>query len=704
MSPLHRPRKRTALGGMALLLALTGSAVAVGGTMGSAPARADEILPSFDDCDALTARMRDLTLPYVGDYGFNGSSMNTPDTAVDAPAATGPMPAADAAASAGAPAAAPAAGGDALSGQGLGKSAPQRRDAYSSPDQAVGPGGTGTNLQEAGVDEPDIAKTDGRLVVSVDGGSLRIMDVSTDSPRSRGSLDLTNLGLSPSELLLDGDRVLVIGTTTRDTTRYGGHEGDVYMDDARSSSYRGDSAALGLVDLRDPDKPRLLATEEITGRHVSARLSGGVARVVVSSTPDLPFLAPGANLSSRETARNYNRDVVRFAKAADWLPSRTVVDGDGHILSPAAPLVDCADVRYPAQDSGTDMLAVVTVDLGRDDAFAAAGSTAVVATGDLVYASPQRLYIATTQGGWGPSRGFAPSDSGGATAIHEFDISEPGSTHYLSSGRVEGYVPGRWALSEYAGYLRVVTTTQEPWRSGGGTESSVVVLRPRHGRLVEVGRVGGIGNGETVRAVRWFDELAAVVTFRQTDPLYLVDMGEPARPLVRGRLKVPGYSAYLHPIGDHRLLGVGQDGTASGQETGLQISSFDIADAADPRRVDAVGYGPGSRSVVQDDARGFVYLPERRTAVLPAEMPFDQAVCAFECYRGSAGGLVSVHVAKNGRLTKGGTWRVRSAGDGQVTKVLSLPGGRLAALDGNGVTVLDADTLAGRGSAGFSGR
>lgn len=709
MSPLHRPRKRTAVGGMALLLALTGSAVALGGTLGSAPARADEILPAFDDCDALAARMRDLTLPYVGEFGFDGGGLagggpyNTgpnfetpragPPDRFDNGPAVGIAPGMDA----GAPASA---------AKSSSRNAYSDADAFSDADRAVGPGRTGTNLQEAGVDEPDIAKTDGRLVVSLDGGSLRIVDVTANEPRSRGSLNLTNLGLSPTELLLDGDRALVLGTTTRDTRPYRDYEGDAYIDDARVSSYSGNGAALGLVDLSDPDSPRLLSLEEITGRQVSARLSGGVARVVVSSTPDLAFLAPGASARSRETARNYNRDVVRFAKASDWLPSRTVVGSNGHILSAAAPLVDCADVRYPAQDSGTDLLSVLTIDLGREDAFTAAGATAVVATGDLVYASPERLYVATTQGGWGRSRaGIAPdSDAGGSTAVHEFDISEPASTRYLSSGRVAGYIPGRWALSEYAGDLRVVTTTQEPWHEwSGGTESNVVVLHPRRGRLVEVGRVGGIGHGETVRAVRWFDELAAVVTFRQTDPLYLVDLSEPARPIVRGELQIPGYSAYLHPIGDHRLLGVGQNAGSGGQETGLQISSFDIADAADPRRVDAVGYGPGSSSIVQTDARGFVYLPERRTAVLPAQTSLDGSRCGPEgCYSDLSTGLVSVRVAKDGGLTKSGSWRTRSQGE-QVSKVLSLPGGRLAALDGDGVTVLDADTLSDRGSARYPG-
>jgi hypothetical protein len=359
----------------------------------------------------------------------------------------------------------------------------------------------------------------------------------------------------------------------------------------------------------------------------------------------------------------------------------------------------------------------MTVDLGSDDAFSAADSLAVVAAGDLVYASQERLYVATTQGGWGRSRTFGgPDGDAGVTSIHEFDVSRPDVTEYLTSGKVDGYIPGRWAMDEFDGSLRVVTTTQEPWLNAGGTESHVVVLQPRRNRLVQVGRVGGIGHGETVRAVRWFDELAAVVTFRQTDPLYLVDMTVPNRPLVSGKLKVPGYSAYLHPIGDHRLLGVGQDADQRGWEKGLQISSFDVADAAEPRRVDTVGYGRGSRSVVQDDPRGFVYLPERRTAVLPAEVPFygDGCTRSVRCYPGSANGLISVRVAEDGDLVKNGDWRMEIPhtdaqyeawrtgwSNDQITKVLSLPGGRLAALDRNGVTLLDADDLDYRGAARY---
>jgi hypothetical protein len=119
-------------------------------------------------------------------------------------------------------------------------------------------------------------------------------------------------------------------------------------------------------------------------------------------------------------------------------------------------------------------------------------------------------------------------------------------------------------------------------------QSQVSVLALRGDRLVGVGEVGGLAGGETIRAVRFIGPLGYVVTFRQTDPLYVVDLSRPKSPTVAGELKLPGYSAYLHPIGDGLLLGLGQNADADGRQLGLQLSLFDVTDPADPRRLDRV--------------------------------------------------------------------------------------------------------------------
>lgn len=195
------------------------------------------------------------------------------------------------------------------------------------------------------------------------------------------------------------------------------------------------------------------------------------------------------------------------------------------------------------------------------------------------------------------------------------------------------------------------------------------------------------------------------MTFRQVDPLHLVDLTDPERPKVRGELKVPGFSEYLHPIGGGHLLGIGQGPDKSGG-WGLQVSSFDVSAPDLPTKTDSLHYSPGSSSGVQRDARRFIYLPDVRTAVMPAEVGVggkcpEDAACRPSS---TADGLVAVRVNADNTLTDAGFWRSQGASAGRHewrprVKVLSLPGGLLAALDGKGLTVLTAKNLSVLGSA-----
>jgi hypothetical protein len=107
------------------------------------------------------------------------------------------------------------------------------------------------------------------------------------------------------------------------------------------------------------------------------------------------------------------------------------------------------------------------------------------------------------------------------------------------------------------------------------------------------------------------------VTFRQVDPLYTLDLSDPARPRVVGELKVPGYSAYLHPVGDGLLLGVGQDATAEGRRTGVQVSLFDVSDLANPVRLDQLGLGSDSYTPVEYDHHAFLWWAPSTLALVP---------------------------------------------------------------------------------------
>ena len=186
----------------------------------------------------------------------------------------------------------------------------------------------------------------------------------------------------------------------------------------------------------------------------------------------------------------------------------------------------------------------------------------VMSGGDTVYASTDRLYVANHR--------WIDSDdeeiSGLTTHIHRFGMGGPEGPVYEASGSVEGFLLDQFAMSEHDGYLRVASTSAPPWwRSDEEPDSRVDVLERNGRELRVVGSVGGLGRGERIYAVRFMGDVGYVVTFRETDPLYTIDLSDPHDPEVVGELKILGYSAYLHPIGDGLLLGVGQDADEEGR-------------------------------------------------------------------------------------------------------------------------------------------
>ncbi len=528
-----------------------------------------------------------------------------------------------------------------------------------STDAATGAGETGTNVQEAGVDEPDVAKTDGERVVLLDGGQLVVVDVTGDQPQEIGRLALPP-GTDARQLLLVDDRAVLLSAEQGSTVPIGTF--DSYSPVPLTST-------VTTVDLADPTAPRLVRTEQIAGSLVSAREHDGTVRIAISSTPDLPFVTPVDGLSHRD-ALAANREVVRDARPRDWLPARTTTGGDldaGINGSDVTRLIPCAEVRHPEQAAGLGTLSILSIDPQAPEEHTATGLTT---DGSMLYASTDRLYVATTQGGWDSMfRGWDGDEQ--VTAVHAFDTTGS-TTAYVASGEVPGAAPDRWAFSEHEGRLRVATTLGDPWSPQA---SQVTVLEESDGDLAEVGSVGGLGRGETIHAVRWFGDVAVLVTFQQVDPLYTLDLSDPAAPRLAGELKIPGFSEYLHPLGADLLLGVGQDATARGVTTGLQASTFDVGDLAAPRRLATLDLRADT-SPVENDSRAFGYLPEQRLALI-----------STSSWTGGGAGLALVRVGTDGSLTTVGRL-TRLSGPAAQVRALPLADGRVAVTAGGGVSDL----------------
>lgn len=719
--PAHRGRRRRRtwlIGGAAFTGAAT---LAAAGLIlwpsAQQPAAADPGLVAFDDCQAVDAWYTDELLPHVGAWGLQDHG--------------GPISFAareDGVTRAEAPAAADGAADSA------------------SQSSAVGVGGTGTNLQEAGVDEPDLAKTRDGLVYLVDKNDLVVLDVRGSAPVELGRVRIDGLsGVNPRpydgltvELLLVGDRVVVVATGYVDDPSaptpepYPTAEPFPAPEDSSgstpASSAPASSGAVApalapaaattvdvavpapsrvapdvmpapgagpwgavettrttVVDVSDPTDPTLVTAQEYEGHYVSARLTEGTVRVVTTSSPRLPFVSPSQYGDSRSEnqAKDANRRAFEELTGSDFLPRAVERRGSEVTLTPRQ---DCAGVSHPQKWSGSGVITVRTLDVTAPDPVV--DEDLVIADGDLVYASADRLYVGTTKTDW---NGFT-GDVVSSTELHGFDTTKTDATTYRASGQVPGRVLGRWALSENEGRLRVATT-----RDGGTSftgkertsQSYVTVLRENGTDLEQTGSVGGLGPGEQIYAVRWLDDTAYVVTFRQTDPLYVVDLTDPDQPRVAGELKIPGFSAYLHPVGGDHLLGIGQDAAEETGRAGLaQASLFDVTEPADPTRLavwqderSSDQYREYSRSTVADDSRQFSYLTDERLALVPLM---------------SGGGRTSLVALRVGEdsLVETGRWQDRS---GDLRRALSIGDGRVLVVSADSyawtLTTMDATTL-----------
>ena len=467
-----------------------------------------------------------------------------------------------------------------------------------------------TNVQEAGVDEPDILKTDGTRIVALVNEELRVVDITGDQPRSVGKLRFEKLW--PQEMFLVGDRILVFGQS------HGGTQSLTL----RHGPYSPISTIVE-IDISGP-KPRITRRLHVDGGYLGSRMVDDVVRIVVQSQPTgLEWSYPsGAGLRAERRAEEENRRLIEESTSDNWIPWFALENARGRLIEEGT-LTPCDRIYHPPSNSGLQMLNIITVDLSEEQLGDKLLSTSVLADGQTVYSSKDNLYVATTE--WFDWRELEADEDDTSnrrppltTRIHKFDISDPNNTLYRTSGQVLGTVLNQYSMSEHKGRLRVATTNHGWWGPGdvANSESYVTVLSEEDGELVELGRVGDLGRGERIYAVRFLGDLATVVTFRQTDPLYTIDLSDPRSPTVLGELKILGYSAYLHPVTETLLLGIGQDADDDGRTVGTQVSLFDISDLTDPVRVDQWRL-LGGHSEIEYNPRAFLHWPAENLFVLP---------------------------------------------------------------------------------------
>ncbi|MEU7986267.1 beta-propeller domain-containing protein [Streptosporangium canum] len=550
-----------------------------------------------------------------------------------------------------------------------------RSDVATARGKSSAPEHSTTNVHEAGVDEPDLVKTDGNRVITVNRGVLRVVDAATR--KVTGTLKLVDpeQAWAPADLLVSGDRALVL---------FSG--GGIIPFGAMAKRPASPGPRYVLIDLSG--EPKVIGSLTPNGSHVDARMIGSTVRLVVRSQPEINFPDAGPDVSENERTR-LNADIVKKAPLEAWLPKFETTDAKG-VTSTGS--VKCDQVSHPAEYTGSSMLTVHSFDLSQG--LAETTPISVAADGDTVYGTGSSLYVTSNPRWWWPRPIESPviDDAPAATAtaqapqvepapteptvtatpapapvptgtpsadasvtvmpvpaptdtpaptdapvtvapaptsatptpepaktpveppeeteVHRFDIGAAGAPRYVASGKVPGRLLNQYSLSEHEGHLRVATT------STAGQDSSSAVYVLKADTLKKVGEVGGLGAGERIYSVRFIGPVGYVVTFKQVDPLYTLDLRDPAAPRKTGELKITGYSAYLHPAGDGRLIGLGQEASEKGRTLGTQVSLFDVGDPANPRRLSQM-FQKDSGSEAEWDPHAFLYWARTGTAVLP---------------------------------------------------------------------------------------
>jgi inhibitor of cysteine peptidase len=433
-----------------------------------------------------------------------------------------------------------------------------------------------TNVQVKEVDEADIVKTDGTDIYVVSGNALHI--VRAYPAESAGVVSTIGFSGKPVSLYLYGDNVALICRDYRPPEYWRCSPGR-----CTGSPGTGEKTVIYIFSVKDPASPVLEREVSIDGRYTDSRMIGEWL-YFLTSTPVDP----------------YSNDLT--------FPE--VRDGEGGSFTPVAYSLEGKDKAFAFTTIGS-------VSLSSDAPVKA--KTFLVGTAGTVYVSPTTLYFGVhSTGEPSPLRhvdeqGREVGENGDKTAIYSFSLQD-GTIRFKAAGSADGKLLNQYSMDEYGGNLRLATTVTEygSWRTM--LSSTVTVLDDR---LSPLGTVEGIAPDERIYAARFMGDRLYLVTFRETDPFFVIDLSNPAHPALAGELKLPGFSNYLHPYDATHIIGVGKTANFGA----VKLSLFDVSNIGKPDLVDSVELGEaGSDSEVLNDPKAFLFDKEKDILVLPVQL------------------------------------------------------------------------------------
>lgn len=500
-----------------------------------------------------------------------------------------------------------------------------------------------TNLQEAGVDEADLIKTDGQYLYSLGSCSssasnscLSIHSI-VESPPSNQLLNeidipgettasgiylLKNRGEGLSDLI-----VTVGGETTNDYVGFGFIGVMPIWEEPRFWS--NGKSEVNLYSLGSADAPTHDLTLSFDGTMISSRVIDDTLYLVTRYTPTLEGLDQYAYTTATLDA---NRTLLESASLSQLLPSASISET-------ALPLINRGRCYLAPSATAVNpdptIISVIAISLSNPESFQ---TTSFIGGSDVLYASQEAIYLVAEAADY---IFLAGGGSSLQTEVHKLAIGSGQAAEYRGSAQVVGHLGSNadyksFRMGEYQGVLRIATSIGSLGSESSSTSVTLLREAANGGRLEEAGRLDGLGRpGEALYASRFLGDRGYLVTFKKIDPLYVLDLSDPENPVSLGELEVSGYSDYLHPVGENYLLGIGKeaiddvnstdrDGLGFAWYQGLKISLFDVSDPTTPTEVKSIVLGGrGTTSNILTEHHAFASLPQTDLLPMRFSIPVD---------------------------------------------------------------------------------
>lgn len=469
--------------------------------------------------------------------------------------------------------------------------------------EAYDAGVSSTNVQIDGIDEADIVKTDGVYLYHYrfdqQTGGAEVAIIAANGLKLLSTIQLPDY--TDAELYVSGDRLILVQTASEDRVRGllgaikrqpldsgTADSSDIIIPDYIEPSEEEEVELIDMVetvvyDLSDRKNPRETASFQQDGVYVSSRLSGNTLYLVT------------------------NKDLYRFTPDGGVSPLARYLPIMGE--NGKASALEAGDILLPPYRENLNYAVVSALNLESEKREA----KAVLGMAEQIMMSADALFLTASLPAEGENAFWWDRTDTGVT---RFAVTG-GTLGYLSSGRVPGLVDSQFALDEYNGNLRIATTSRN---AEGESVNNLFVYNQK---MEKIGGVEDLAPGERIYSARFLGNTAYLVTYRQTDPLFVIDLSNPKKPVVKGELKIPGFSEYLHPIDEDTLLGFGRNTVVTqwgdSSEDGLKLSLFDVSNPSDPKEISSYLLGnAGSSSDVLDNHKAFLYDPQRKLAGFPA--------------------------------------------------------------------------------------